>query len=365
MLVIYCIPKLLLILQPNTCPMNSQSLSRFTAAARITLFFVYAVILAGAIVRATGSGMGCPDWPKCFGHYIPPTDRAQLEYQEGKQFKKGNFIIWNDALYKAKRDVTAAGEVNESDWERYTKHDYAKFNVYHTWTEYVNRLMGALLGMAAFIMFILSFRFRASDKLMIVLSGAAVFLIGFEAWLGAKVVDSNLAPVKITTHMIVAFVILALVIWIIRRAAGKTGAQPVMVPGAVKVLLVIALLASLLQTVFGTQVREEVDVISKAMDDQNRDLWVEQLGAFFNVHRLFALVVLFVNALLVWLIYRNVQPTVSLRRKGIFLITLLVIELTAGTILANFGFPSAFQPVHLFLAAAIFGLQFNMLMEAK
>lgn len=345
--------------------MPDNRASRFILAARITLFFVYAVILAGAIVRATGSGMGCPDWPKCFGHYIPPTDRSQLEFEEGKQFKKGNFIIWNDALYKAKRDVAAGAEVNEDDWERYTKHDYAKFNVYHTWTEYVNRLMGALLGIAAFVMFIMSFRFKGIDNLMIVLSGAAVFLIGFEAWLGAKVVDSNLAPVKITTHMIVAFVILALVIWIIRRAKKKEGVMAVKVPGAVKALLIAALLASLLQTIFGTQVREDVDMISKAMDDQNRELWVDQLGTFFNVHRLFALIVILLNVMLVWLIYRNVLGTAPIRRKGMLLITLLFIELAAGTILANFGFPSAFQPVHLFLAAAIFGLQFNMLMESK
>jgi cytochrome c oxidase assembly protein subunit 15 len=173
-----------------------------------SIIIVYLVILAGGIVRMTGSGMGCPDWPKCFGYLIPPIERSQLDWKANYQYNKDEIIILGESLFYAIDNFNSEKEINLSNWNKYTKHDYSKFNVYHTWIEYINRLIGAIAGLSVLVLFIYSLKFFRSKKIITLLSILSLVAILFQAWLGKTVVDSNLTASTITIHMLMAVVLL-------------------------------------------------------------------------------------------------------------------------------------------------------------
>jgi len=132
----------------------------------------------------TGSGMGCPDWPKCFGYYIPPTSEEQITWQPNSDYKAGMIIIKDEVLFVAENDIKTTNNFTISNWKKYTKHDYAKFNKYHTWTEYINRLTSVLSGFVFLFLVIGAFKFRKENKLIPTLASIALFLMLFEGWLG-------------------------------------------------------------------------------------------------------------------------------------------------------------------------------------
>jgi cytochrome c oxidase assembly protein subunit 15 len=312
--------------------MDSKAIQRFIRLAQLTLLFVYLVIIAGSVVRATGSGMGCPDWPKCFGNWVPPTDVSQLpsNYKE---------------IY--------AGE----------HHAVAEFNALNTWVEYVNRLCGAILGILIFVQFLMSFRFRKADKLIFNLSLIEFILIGFQGWLGAKVVSSNLAPVKITIHMIFALIILAIAITIIQKAKKlNSEVQEIHQDKSIRNLGLVVILLTIVQIMIGTQVREETDVLLKNFDAVFRDRIIGNLGISFKIHRTFSLIILALNIYLVYKILKS-NSTEVLKLKAKLLITSLACAFAAGVVLAYFGLPPLFQPIHFLLACIAFGLQYVIILR--
>jgi len=321
----------------------------------LNLVLVFVVIAAGAIVRATGSGMGCPDWPTCFGKLIPPTHIDQVTWFPLQSYKKGEMIIRDEKLIVAKEVIKTGILFKPENWAAYEKHDYAIFNPVHTWVEFINRLATVVLGFPVMLMFGFSFFYWREKKKNIVLSGLVVFLIGFQAWLGKIVVDRNLQGTTITYHMIGVFAILAVLIWL-WHVNKKTDSlnQPNVSP-IFKNLALSSVVLTLLMVVLGTQVREEIDLIAKTNAD--RSLWIDQLSNMFIIHRSATWLVVLVNG---WLLLKAIQNK-WLTSKVYLIVILIVLEVILGIVLSYLNVPVVSQPIHLFVAALIFTCQFDLL----
>ncbi len=329
----------------------------FRKIAKASLVLVYLVIIAGAVVRMTGSGMGCPDWPKCFGYYIPPTQESELQWQAEKEYKKGQVIIRNETLLVAEMDFVTSSVFKQKNWAAYTKHDYAVFNPWHTWIEFINRLFGALAGLATLILAVLSLKYWKKNKWITIFSWLVVFGMGFQAWLGATVVYSVLEPVKITLHMVMALIIVAMLLYVIHLS--KKEIPPSTYDRNIFTFLTVALLITMAQVVLGTQVRqfvdEQIDLVG-----QKPYLWLQDPSIQFYVHRSFSIVVVLIN---LYLAYRIHTLKLNLVKINWVLIILLA-EVVTGMAMYYWDFPFASQPLHLVLASLLFGVQFYLVLEA-
>ena len=330
----------------------------FRTIAKIALVLVYLVIIAGAVVRMTGSGMGCPDWPKCFGYYIPPTQASDLEFKPNHEYKEGIVIIKDEVLLVAENNFTSSKSINLNNWKTYTKHDYAIFNATHTWVEYINRLLGALSGIPILIFTIISFWFWRKNKWITILSILTVFGMAFQAWLGKTVVDSNLAPHKITIHMVMALIIVGFILYII--FASKTSFKNQITDSKFKNVLLFALVLTLIQIVLGTQVLHHVDEQVKNIG-YIKELWMQNPTLQFYVHRSFSFVVFFTNA---WLYLRNRSMILGFNKMNLVIIC-IVFEVVSGIAMYYFDFPFLSQPLHLVVATILFGIQFYIYLENR
>ena len=196
-------------------------IKNFKTTIITSFILVLLVIFAGSMVRMTGSGMGCPDWPKCFGYLIPPTTEKDVFWKSNFNYKKGVMILRNEKFYSAKIDFLSSNEFMSSNWLEYTKHDYNEFSVMNTWFEFINRFIGAIAGLSTLIMFLFSFNFLKTKPVVTIMSFIVLLSMLFQAWLGKLVVDSNLSPYKIAVHMLMAIVILSLIIFIYKKSDVK------------------------------------------------------------------------------------------------------------------------------------------------
>lgn len=325
--------------------MNSTATKGFFKLCLTTLVAVYFLIAVGGIVRATGSGMGCPDWPKCFGSWVPPTSVAQLpenykdSYAQYRDKKNQKFVR---LLHAIGMDETANQIANDK-----AILVEADFNPVKTWIEYLNRIVGVVIGLLIVLLFARSVKYRKSAPAIFWLSLATLIAVIFQGWFGSIVVSTNLTQWTITVHMFLAMAIVAILVYLL--VVSDTESAKISVQPLVKWWLLFCALLLLVQTFFGTQVRESIDRLA----GMSRDSWISSLGLDFIIHRSFSWLLLGVHAFLFWKLYK----TSSAKALSTAIMVLILSSVFSGIGMAYGGVPPFLQPVHLTLATVTFGLQ--------
>jgi len=350
--------------------LNNVALRRFRSFGILTVVAVYLLILVGGVVRSTGSGMGCPDWPKCFGQWVPPTQGSQLP-PNYKEVYTAQRVAKNQKLARTLQKLGFA-QVAGSIFAHPTQYIETDFNPVKTWIEYLNRLLGALIGVFVFLTVVFALPYWRRDRAIFWLALTSFLLTGVQGYLGSLVVSTNLLPVMVTVHMALALVIVALLLYAVDRARRKRGVALEIEKVAAEVSttrwpalslqvgLWAALLLTFWQIMLGTQVREQVDIVSAAADYLGRASWVSRLGSVFSIHRTMSAVVLLLNVYVGYELWQLGQ--VRLRRLVTATLAIIGLEILAGIVLASFALPPAVQPVHLTLATMLFGAQFLTLL---
>ncbi len=343
----------------------------------LTVLSIYLLILVGGVVRSTGAGMGCPDWPKCFGQWIPPTQASEIPanykdfYANARLQKNIKIASYLDKIGFSELSVRII-----NDKSIYVEQD---FNATKTWIEYLNRLLGALIGVFVFATLVTSIAYFKTDKRITLLAFGSFILVGIQGWIGSVVVSTNLLPGIISVHMFLAILIVFMLIYAVALATAKVQynnfyVEKISNRKILNLVLVGAMLMLFVQTFLGTQVRETIDIVAKQLGEGKRDSWMEQMGLTFYVHRSFSLLIFGVHAYLIYLLKKNKKHNLAqeghliIHKKGFFntsgnvLIGFIAIEIASGAAMAYLAIPAFLQPLHLVVAVLILGVQFFALL---
>ncbi len=328
----------------------------FRRLSFITLVSVYFLILVGGVVRSTGSGMGCPDWPKCFGRWVPPSSADQLPanykdiYAQQRAEKNTRFTAYLEAL-----GFDKLAEQIKNDKSILVE---SSFNSAKTWTEYVNRLVGVIVGFLIFATFLASITFIGTDTKLFIYALLSLIAVGFQGWIGSVVVSTNLLQWLITVHMLIALLIVVLLTYLVVQVRkSKWKSLITTFSNAVNITLLLLIAFSVIQIVMGTQVRESVDMIADQMNNGSRETWIEQLGWVFYIHRSFSILLLAAHIFLVYQVSKHYGNQGNLMTNTLVLLIVILLEILSGIVMAYFAIPRFAQPIHLLFGSLVFGLQ--------
>jgi cytochrome c oxidase assembly protein subunit 15 len=320
---------------------QASTTRRVQALTVITLFITFDLVLFGAFTRLTDSGLGCPDWPGCYGHASPLGAQPAI----------------------------AAEQMQMPDGP-----------VTHTkaWIEMIHRYMAMAVG--GLILTLTAFaclrRWRGDDSVSLVWPTFTLLWVCVQGAFGALTVTMKLFPLIVTLHLMGGMVLLALLtMQVQRQRLASERAQAILIRPTVYAATLIGLLLLTVQILLGGWVSTNYAVLAcntfpmcqnswwplmnfeqgftlwrhLGMDAQGQPVVFESLTAIHYVHRLAAYVVL---VYLAWLAFA-LRRARAMTRAANWLLACLVLQLFTGVSNVVFDWPLASAVLHTGGAAAM------------
>ncbi|MBZ0307290.1 MAG: COX15/CtaA family protein [Anaerolineae bacterium] len=295
----------------------------FQKWALLTTVATYMLITIGGLVRASGAGLGCPDWPTCFGKPYPP-----LTHEEFLQ-----------------REIPADFNVDE-------------FHVTLAWIEWLNRLSGSVIGLLIIGTLAYALKDHRKNKFILYPTIAAFITVLVNGWLGSVVVESKLEPVVISAHLLLALVQVSLLLYATVAAFYPEGSQQDLPPqrqllarGALVVLFLL-----LIQVGLGADLRGQLENIEGDNPQMERGDWIHEANWIDPVHRSFSWTILLGVAWMGFYAHKRVPFHPYLRYATQLAGLLVLVQVTAGIGLAYVNLPPPLQAVHVVTASLMVGI---------
>lgn len=324
--------------------MSFNLYQKLAAAALVSVLFL---IFVGATVRVTGAGMGCPDWPTCWGLLIPPTHVDQVDFDKlpVEKFQR-----------KAERMGRDPATISRETLKQ-------EFNPRHVWTEFINRLCSLPVGFFSLATFIAAFWQRKKRPMVFWLSFAGLLLVLANAWMGARVVYSGISPGVLSTHLALAMALICVLVYCVW--AGTDTPFKVKLNSGSRLpttVVLILLLFTVAEGILGTQIREMTDELSKSHIDAPRETWIADLeeSVVYLLHRSFSWAILVVTIWAYWLAKTRQSGGTTPSQKGVLGIVLA--QMVLGVVMAQIHIYSWVQVLHVGLAAILLALVFRWLL---
>ena len=319
----------------------------YQKCAFAALISVLVLIFVGAIVRVTGAGMGCPDWPTCWGLLIPPTKVEQVNFDKlpVEKFQKKAERMGRDPS-----TITRESLRNE-------------FNPRHVWTEFINRLFSLPVGFFTLATFIISFIYLKSRPLVFWLSFASLLLVLANAIMGARVVYSGISPGVLSTHLALAMLLICVLVHCVWAGGEKQFRVKISEEGKSLHILVASLLfLTVVEGILGSQIREMTDELAKAHLNAPRETWIAELeqSAFYIIHRSFSWLILIVSVLAYISAKRHQTGGSTPTQKGV--VAIVFAQMILGLVMSQVHIYSWVQVLHVGLAAILLALVYRWLL---